>query len=111
MAQYLLLIYNDERAPQPTGEAMSASYQEFMARRADVLRGGAALEGAATATSVRPAAGGGVAITDGVFIESKEIVAGYFVIEAPDLDAALEIAGEIPVRTGGVEVRPIRLRS
>jgi len=56
------------------------------------------------ATSIR---GGGV--TDGPFVDSKEIVAGFYVIDAPDLDAALAIAGTNPVvrEGGGVEVRPV----
>jgi hypothetical protein len=56
------------------------------------------------ATSIR----GGV-ITDGPFLDSKEVVAGFYVLEAPDLDAALEIAGRNPVIRdgGGVEVRPV----
>jgi hypothetical protein len=56
------------------------------------------------ATSIR-----GDSITDGPFIDSKEIVAGFYVIEAPDLDAALAIAATNPVVRdgGGVEVRPV----
>jgi hypothetical protein len=57
-----------------------------------------------TATSIR-----GDVLTDGPFIESKEIVAGFYVIEAPDLDTALAIAKRNPVtwQGGGVEVRPV----
>jgi hypothetical protein len=56
------------------------------------------------ATSVRADA-----ITDGPFLDSKEVVAGFYVIEAPDLDAALAIARSNPVVRdgGGVEVRPV----
>lgn len=111
MAEYLLLIYNDESAAPVRADAgVSSPYQEFMARRAGALRGGAALEGAATATSVRAAVDGGFAVTDGVFVESKEVLGGYYVVEAADLDEALAIAKEVP-NTGGVEVRPIRMRS
>jgi hypothetical protein len=56
------------------------------------------------ATSIRAGS-----ITDGPFIDSKEIIAGFYIIEAPDLDAALAIAGTNPVvrEGGGVEVRPV----
>jgi hypothetical protein len=56
------------------------------------------------ATSIR-----GDAITDGPFVDSKEVVAGFYVIEAPDLDAALAIARQNPVVShgGGVELRPV----
>ena len=111
MANYLLLIYRDESAPQPGGTEVSSPYLEFMTRRADVLRGGAALEPSSTATSLRPGGSGGPTVTDGTFAESKEVLGGYWVIEAEDLDQALAIAKEIPMPDGGVEVRPIRMLS
>jgi hypothetical protein len=112
MANYLVLIYRDEAAADAaTGDEVSSPYQEFMARRGDRLRGGAALEPASTATSVRRRDGGDFAVTDGVFAESKEVLGGYYVIEAEDLDEALEIAKEVPAPFGGVEVRPIRVLS
>ncbi len=46
-------------------------------------------------------------VTDGPFVETKEVLGGYYLIEAPDLDAALAIAKQTPARFGGVEVRPI----
>ena len=48
-------------------------------------------------------------MTDGPFGETKEALGGYYIIEAPDLDAALEIAKDVPADFGGVEVRPIRV--
>jgi hypothetical protein len=48
-------------------------------------------------------------VTDGPFIETKEALGGYYLIEAADLDEAIGIAKQVPVRTGGVEVRPIRV--
>ncbi|MGN6742036.1 MAG: YciI family protein [Amnibacterium sp.] len=109
MPNYLMTIYVDETAPQPTGDEVSASYRRFMERRAGALRGGAALEAAATATSLRRD-GDGFAITDGPFAEAKEVLGGYYVVEAADLDEALAIAKEIPAGVG-VEVRPIRVLS
>jgi hypothetical protein len=112
MADYLLLIYRDEQAAaQAEGDAVSAPYQEFMARRAGALRGGAALEPSSAATSVRADGRGGFVMTDGAFAESKEVLGGYYVIEAADLDEALAIAREVPAPYGGVEVRPIRVLS
>ena len=69
---------------------------------------GQRLHPTSTATSVRHDIDGGVRISDGAFIESKEVVAGYFLIEADDLDEALAVAEQIPVPNGGVEIRPIR---
>jgi hypothetical protein len=63
-----------------------------------------ALESYTTATTMR-----GDVITDGPFLESKEVILGFYVVEAPDLDGALEIARRNPIhhQGGGVEVRPI----
>jgi hypothetical protein len=71
--------------------------------------GGAALQPAETATTVR-VKDGETLLTDGPFIDAKEHVGGYLVIEADDLDAALQIAARVPAaRLGGaVEVRPLR---
>jgi hypothetical protein len=111
MANYLLLIYRDESAPQPDGSEVSSPYLEFMTRQAEVLRGGAALEASSTATSLRPGASNGPTVTDGPFAESKEVLGGYWVIEAADLDEALAIAKQVPMPDGGIEVRPIRMMS
>lgn len=112
MPNYLLAIYGDESAsPQSGGAEVSAAYREFMERRSGALRGGAALEPGSTARSVRSDETGGFAITDGPFAEAKEVLGGYYVIEAADLEAALAIAQEVPAPFGGVEVRPIRVLS
>ncbi|BCB90524.1 YciI family protein [Phytohabitans suffuscus] len=64
---------------------------------------GYALEASTTATSIR-----GDVVTDGPFIEAKEVVAGFFVLEAPDRDTAIAIARLNPATThAGVEVRPL----
>jgi hypothetical protein len=59
------------------------------------------------ATSIRHRADGGVAVSDGAFAETKEVIGGYYLIEAADLDEALHIAAQVPAPFGGVEVRPI----
>ena len=110
MAQYLILIYEDETqyataSPQVYDEIM----QEHNAFPAQVeehgakLLGGNALQSTGTATSVR----GGSEVTDGPFVETKEALGGYYLIDAPDLDAALAVGRLCPARFGGVEVRPV----
>ncbi|HEY0870533.1 MAG TPA: YciI family protein, partial [Acidothermaceae bacterium] len=66
------------------------------------MLGGEALQPTTTATSVRDDI-----VTDGPFVETKEALGGYYVIEAADLDQALAIAKACPAPYGGVEVRPI----
>jgi hypothetical protein len=66
------------------------------------LLGGEALEPTATATTIR-----GDLVTDGPFVETKEALGGFYLVEARDLDHAIEIARLCPARFGGVEVRPI----
>ncbi len=107
MAQYAVLIYIHDSAHAPDATPEDTASCD---RHSDELveSGSMVLAYALTprdmATSIR-----GDSITDGPFIDSKEIVAGFYVIEAPDLDAALAIARLNPaVRDGGgVEVRPV----
>ena len=111
MAEYLVLIYEDE-AGYATGdetvlnEVMDA-HNKFGTNNAAALRGGNALQPTGTATSIRTDSSGEVTVTDGPFVESKEVLGGYYLIEAPDLDAAIAIAKQTPARFGGVELRPI----
>jgi hypothetical protein len=105
MAQYAILIYaNDSaHAPDATPEDLRTSDQHAE-ELADLMVAAYALTPRDLATSIR-----GDVVTDGPFLEAKEVVAGFYIIEAPDLDAALEIAGRNPAtqQGGGVEVRPI----
>jgi len=105
MGQYLVMIYEDEagwQAGGPAAEAGLAAHQAFGEKHKAALRGGQALEPTSTATSIRD----GV-VSDGPFVETKEVLGGYYLIEADDLDAALAIAKDVPAPFGGVEVRPI----
>ncbi len=109
MAQYTILIYEDENAyATASPELMDEVIQEHDAFTAAVpglgatVLGGSALEPSGTATSVR-----GGEVTDGPFVETKEALGGYYLIEAPDLDTALAVAKLCPARFGGVEVRPV----
>jgi hypothetical protein len=110
MTQYMILIYEDEASyenasPEVLGEVMQA-HDEFTAaveQRGAKLLGGEALQSTGTATSIR----GGSEVTDGPFVETKEVLGGYYLIEAPDLDTALAVGKLCPARFGGVEVRPV----
>jgi hypothetical protein len=111
MAQYLVLIYNDEAALDAAREedpnAITAEHGRFAAQHGAALRGGYALEPSSTATSIRPDGVGGFTVTDAPFAETKEGLGGYYVIEAADLDEAVDIAKQVPTLGGGVEVRPV----
>jgi hypothetical protein len=107
MAQYAILIYaqDSDHAPDATPEDTESCDRhsgELVETGSMVMA--YALTPRDMATSIS-----GDAITDGPFVDSKEIVAGFYVIEAPDLDAALAIAGTNPVVRdgGGVEIRPV----
>jgi hypothetical protein len=107
MAQYAVLIYAHDSAHAP--EATSDDTETCDRHSDDLAENGAmvaayALTPRDMATSIRDDM-----ITDGPFVDAKEVVAGFYVIEAPDLDAALAIAKTNPVVRdgGGVEVRPV----
>jgi hypothetical protein len=75
---------------------------------AKLIKGGNALQPTSTATTVRVREGKRLT-TDGPYVETKEQLGGYYLVEARDLDEAIAIAGKIPgARVGGVEVRPIQ---
>jgi hypothetical protein len=107
--KYLLMIYQEEASGTPEERAaFLAEYDQFNATYGarGVLQGGAELQPTETATSVRVREGK-VMLTDGPFAETKEHLAGYYVVECGSLDEALEIAAAIPsARIGTIEVRP-----
>jgi hypothetical protein len=102
MALYVALCYYDrdqswEDVPDPES---SPEYTEFARRatEAGVMRGGEALGGK----------GGDVLLTDGPYAEAKEVLAGYFLLEAADLDEAIAWAAQIPAAwRGKIELRPV----
>jgi hypothetical protein len=112
MSEYLILIYGDEKkyeaADQATFDKVMAAHMAFGEKHGAAIRGGNALEPTSAATSIR-LGDKGVSITDGAFAETKEALGGYYLVEAADLDAALEIAKDCPAEFGGVEVRPIHV--
>jgi hypothetical protein len=111
MAEYVVFIWDDEqsweRASPATVAATMAAHHQFIARHGGVLRGGNRLHPSAASTSLRHTGDAGVRISDGAFAETKEVIGGYYLIEAADLDEALRIAAEVPAPFGGVEVRPV----
>jgi hypothetical protein len=110
MSRYLVLIYEDEQkwieGAEGTEEAMADHYK-FNIERADAIVAGHALQPTSTATTVRRDETGAVQVTDGPFVETKEALGGYYLIEADSFDAALEIARQVPAPFGGLEVRPV----
>jgi hypothetical protein len=109
MRHMLLLYLSDRPAPgTPEGDEMYAAVRGFNeeCKRRGVLVHAAPLQAPATATTVR-APNGRVISTDGPFAETKEWLAGYFLLEC-DRDEALELAALCPTaRDGSVEVRPL----
>lgn len=109
--QYMLLIYNCER-PEPADPGFEEALARVNAfadecRRRGVLVGGDALQGESTATTVQVREGKTL-ITDGPFVETHEHLGGYYVLDCPSLDEALELAAICPFASlGAIEVRPI----
>lgn len=110
MAQYLILLYEPESfyaeaSPDVLEDVMKAHnrFAEQIAELGATMVGGNALQPTQTATTIR-----GDVVTDGPFVETKEALGGYYLIEAADLDQALAVAKLCPANGGGgVEVRPI----
>ncbi len=110
--QYMLLIYSGESLEEferLSEDERNAIMGEYMAiSQAPGVTGGAQLQPSDTATTVT-VADGETLTTDGPFATTKEVLGGYYLVEADDLDAALSLAARIPAaRLGGkVEVRPV----
>ena len=108
--QYALLIYNTPGAMESLSpaERETLSTEYYALREEPGVLSGAGLQPVTTATTIRLADGKPL-VTDGPFADTKEVFGGFYVVEADDLDQALEVATRIPVlRIGGtVEVRPL----
>src|ERR1700712_336083 len=104
MPQYAILIFEATPAAELPPEILEAhgAVDREMVERGGKLLAGLALDTDDTATAIR-----GDLLTDGPFIETKEGLAGVTVIEARDLDHAIELAKLVPIVKGGVEVRPL----
>ncbi|MEP6618857.1 MAG: YciI family protein [bacterium] len=111
--KYLCLIYDDEtRWDRMTKEEAGKEYGEYNVFTEDIKTSGHYINGnplqpTQTATTVR-VRNGSVANTDGPFAETKEQLGGYYLIEARDLNDAIQVAARIPAaRNGSIEVRPV----
>jgi len=111
--QYIVLIYGNEKGwsslAKGQAEKMYADYRKYTEdlSRAGVLRGGSELKPTTAATTIR-VRDGKRQVTDGPFAETKEQVGGYYLIDVPDLEAALDWAARCPgALDGSIEVRPL----
>ncbi|GII81712.1 hypothetical protein Sru01_66940 [Sphaerisporangium rufum] len=111
--KYMLLIYSATVEPGCEGPEDPATFEEWMAydkavHEAGIHVSGHSLADLTTATTVQ-VAGGERSVTDGPFAETREILGGYYVIDVPDLDVALDWAARCPGSRGGgaVVVRPV----
>ncbi len=105
--KYLCLVYLDERRLAEVPDAECKACGDAL-RRSGHMIVAEALQSVHTATTVR-VRGGKVSVTDGPFAETKEVLAGFYLVDATDLDQAIDIAANIPpARIGSVEVRPVR---
>jgi hypothetical protein len=114
MPQYMLLIYDDPTAsPAPDSPEGQKEFAEYGTFTEDVRSNGQFVSGAPlqttdTATTVRVNGSGDTMLSDGPFADTKEWLAGYYLLECPDLDTATEQAARIPAaRHGAIEVRPV----
>lgn len=108
---FLVLLYGDEAAGAEPGtpefDAEMAGYIAFGELAADAIRGGAALESIAGARTVRHD-GGEVTVSDGPFAEATEVLGGFYVLEADDLDQVIDLVRHLPATaTGASEIRPL----
>jgi hypothetical protein len=111
--EYIVLIYGSEKGwtsmSKPEVERMYAEYRTYSAdlAKAGVLRGGSELKPTTSATTVR-LRGGKRQVTDGPFAETKEQLGGFYLIDVPNLEAALDWAARCPsAGDGSIEVRPL----
>ena len=110
--RYLLLIYQEEPTEAVPDDVSRSVMSEYAAvtqeiRERGLWQAGEALEPTSTATTVR-VRNGHTLTTDGPFAETKEALGGFYLIDARDLDEAIEIAAKIPAaREGSMEIRPI----
>lgn len=105
--KYLCLVYCEERKLEDVTDEECVAYDEGL-RKGGRCLASEALEPVQTATTVR-IRNGSMSITDGPFAETKEQLAGFYLVEAKDLNEAIQLASKIPpARIGSIEVRPVR---
>ena len=105
--KYLCLVYLEEQKLHAVPDSECMACGDGL-RKSGVMIGGEALQPVETATTVR-VRNGKVSVTDGPFAETKEQLAGFYLVEARDLNEAIQVAAKIPpAREGSIEVRPVR---
>lgn len=109
--KYICLVYSDEKTlhslPESPRDSECMAYAGELAASGRLILG-EPLESVQTATTVR-VRNGKVSVTDGPFAETKEQLAGFYLVDARDLNEAIQIASRIPpARVGSIEVRPVR---
>ena len=105
--KYLCMVYGEEAAMATVADGECIAWGDTL-RKSGRYLAAEALQPVRTAKTVR-VRNGKTSITDGPFAETKEILAGFYLVDAGSLDEALEIASKIPpARIGSIEVRPIR---
>jgi hypothetical protein len=114
MAQYLVLIWGDAQtwasASDEWQQENGDRHRAFNAENGSAILGGNELEPIERSVSVRPDDDGQAIATDGPFLETKEVIGGYYLLEAADADDATRLAMQIPEAStarSGVEIRPI----
>ena len=117
MAKYLILIYGDDHqwAAMSDAEqrALDGGHRAFVAAAGSAILGTHALAPADVATTLRTDSTGRVVRMDGPFLETKEAVGGYYLVDVPDLDEATDLAAllyEASAGHSGVEIRPVASR-
>lgn len=105
--KYLCLVYLEEKRLEEVSDAHCVEYDQSV-RKSGHCIASEALQSVQTATTVR-LRNGKVSITDGPFAETREQLAGFYLLEARDLDEAIQLASRIPpAQVGSIEIRPIR---
>jgi hypothetical protein len=114
MTDYLILIYGDENRWGALGEdgraAVDAAHGAFWQTAGEQIRASGELQASSTATTLRTGQDGEPKTTDGPFAEAKEVVGGFYVVQAESQDAAVTLAGTLAEARqghGGIEVRPL----
>jgi hypothetical protein len=110
--QYMMMIYEDERVygtsrEDPARQDIMAKHMAFQRDAGAVLVGGAGLKDRASATTIR-AGNGKQTVHDGPYAEAREQLGGFYIVDVPDLDAAIALAKKMPLhKDGSVEIRPV----
>ena len=114
MAKYMLLIYGDpaqwDAMSPEQSKAHDASHVAFTAAAGPRVIGGEQLESTPAATALRMNPAGEILISDGPFVETKETVGGYYIVDASDLDEVIALPSQLPevkAQHSGVEIRPL----